>query len=81
VLCGATSQIPNFSTRIKNELEDACPTSLKANFIVPPEEDLAWMVSIGGTVLTHIASGLPDFWISKEEYDEFGSSIVTRKCF
>ena len=81
VLCGATSLIPNFDARFKGELQSVCPTSLKCDVIIPPDEDRGWMVSIGGTVLTHVAAGLPDFWISKLEYEEFGGSVVTRKCF
>lgn len=36
----------------------------------------AWL---GGSVLTNLST-FNEMWISKEEYDEAGASIVLRKC-
>ena len=51
---------------------------MKIDVIAPPERKYStW---IGGSIL----ASLPTFksmWISKEEYDESGASIVHRKCF
>lgn len=37
------------------------------------------MVFLGGSVLAQIMDDKPEFWISKEEWDEVGKSILQRK--
>ncbi len=81
VLCGGTTQLPNFVARFKQEVDEACPKSLAAGVYAPGELDLPWLANIGGSVLTHVATGLPNFWITRAEYEEFGPSIVMRRCY
>merc|ERR1739838_1303646 len=66
VLSGGTTMFPGIADRMKKEIID------------PPERK--YSVWIGGSIL----ASLPTFqqiWISKQEYDECGPSIVHRKCF
>ena len=46
--------------------------------LAPPERK--YSVWIGGSVLAS-QSKFQQMWISKQEYDESGPSIVHRKCF
>jgi len=66
------------ANRMEKELKALAPSAMKVKIIAPPERKYA--VWIGGSIL----SSLPTFeamWISKQEYDESGPSIVHRKCF
>lgn len=81
VPCGGVSLLPNFIERLKADMGETCPRSLRFNMHVAPGTDRAKLVHIGGSVLAHIAASLPDFWVTKAEYDEAGPSAVRRKCF
>ena len=66
------------SDRLKKELDAIIPNSMKTKVIAPPERKYsAW---IGGSILGS-SSSFENMWISKEEYNECGPSIVHRKCF
>ena len=66
------------SDRLKKELDAIIPNSMKTKVIAPPERKYsAW---IGGSILAS-SSSFENMWISKEEYNECGPSIVHRKCF
>merc|ERR1711953_679115 len=54
------------------------PSTMKIKIIAPPErEHSAW---IGGSILASLST-FQQMWISKQEYDESGPSIVHKKCF
>ena len=62
-----------------------CPSVLMAllshldlQIIAPPERK--YSVWIGGSILASLST-FQQMWISKQEYDEAGPSIVHRKCF
>ncbi|KAH0620807.1 hypothetical protein JD844_021588 [Phrynosoma platyrhinos] len=48
------------------------------NMIAPPERK--YSVWIGGSILASLST-FQQMWISKDEYEEAGPSIVHRKCF
>jgi actin-related protein len=78
VLSGGTTMFDGIGSRLTNELSNLVAPSMRVKVIAPPERKYA--VWIGGSIL----SSLPSFeqmWISKQEYDESGSSIVHQKCF
>mmetsp|Transcript_60327 Transcript_60327/g.99561 ORF Transcript_60327/g.99561 Transcript_60327/m.99561 type:complete len:154 (-) Transcript_60327:36-497(-) len=51
--------------------------SYKCNVVAPPERKYsAWL---GGSILASLSS-FDERWITKEEYDETGPSIVNKKC-
>ena len=78
VLSGGSTMLPGFADRKQKEMTSLAPDNIKININTPSERKYStW---IGGSVL----ASLPTFqslWISKEEYDESGASIVHRKCF
>jgi actin-related protein len=78
---GGTTLLPNFMERFNADMKAACPRSLTFGLHQAPASDRAWMPALGGSVLTHIAQSLPEFWVTKAEYDEHGAGAVRRKCF
>jgi actin-related protein len=64
--------------RMEKELKALAPSTMKVRIIAPPERKYA--VWIGGSILSSLAT-FERMWISKQEYDESGPSIVHRKCF
>eukprot|EP00695_Tsukubamonas_globosa_P003672 TRINITY_DN765_c0_g1_i1.p3 TRINITY_DN765_c0_g1~~TRINITY_DN765_c0_g1_i1.p3 ORF type:complete len:52 (+),score=8.89 TRINITY_DN765_c0_g1_i1:70-225(+) len=51
---------------------------MKIKVIAPAERK--YSVWIGGSILASLSS-FQNMWVSKQEYDENGSTIVHRKCF
>ena len=56
----------------------ACYLFLSNFTVAPPERK--YSVWIGGSILASLST-FQQMWISKQEYDESGPSIVHRKCF
>lgn len=64
--------------RMQKEITALAPSTMMINIIAPPERKYsAW---IGGSILAS-SSTFQQMWISKQEYDEYGPTIVYRKCF
>merc|ERR1712226_1438275 len=62
----------------QKEITALAPSTIKIKIIAPPErKDSVW---IGGSILASLST-FQQMWISKQEYDECGPSIVHRKCF
>ena len=76
VLVGGTTLLPGFKERIEKEMKSLVPEDISINVIAKEERQfLPW---IGGSIIANS----PDFqnnWITKEEYDEFGPSVVHKK--
>ncbi len=67
---------PGIGDRMQKELVALAPSTMKIKIIAPPERK--YSVWIGGSILAS-RSTFQQMWISKEEYDESGPSIVHRK--
>ncbi|XP_053393100.1 actin, cytoplasmic-like [Mercenaria mercenaria] len=78
VLSGGTTMFPGLADRMKRELDNLVPSTMKVKVIAPPERK--YSVWIGGSILSSLST-FGQMWISKQEYDECGPSIVHRKCF
>jgi len=77
VLAGGNSMFKGFGERLHKELFALAPMSAKIKVIA--DKDRKYGPWIGGSIL----GSLPEFqskWISKENYDECGPSIVHTKC-
>jgi len=61
-----------------NNRHTNCSSSMKIKIIAAPERK--YSVWIGGSILGSLST-FGHMWISKQEYDECGPSIVHRKCF
>ena len=77
LVSGGSTMFPGFSDRLENEVRlKALPPVMKIKVIAPPERKYStW---IGGSLLASLAT-FQELWITKQEYEEFGPSIVSRK--
>ncbi|KAJ5073818.1 actin [Anaeramoeba ignava] len=78
VLSGGTSMFQGIKERIEKEIKQLSPKNMKIKVIAPPERK--YSVWIGGSILSSL-SFFNRITISKEEYEEFGNSIIHQKCF
>merc|ERR1712239_32763 len=78
VLSGGTTMYPGIADRMQKEITALAPSTMKIKIIAPPERK--YSVWIGGSILASIST-FQEMWISKQEFDESGPSIVHRKCF
>ncbi|TPX30615.1 hypothetical protein SmJEL517_g05862 [Synchytrium microbalum] len=78
VLSGGTTMYPGIADRMQREITALAPSSMKIKIVAPPERK--YSVWIGGSILASLST-FQQMWISKQEYDESGPSIVHRKCF
>merc|ERR1712167_42216 len=78
VLSGGTTMYAGIADRMSKEITALAPSTIKIKIIAPPERK--YSVWIGGSILASLST-FQQMWISKQEYDECGPSIVHRKCF
>ncbi|CAM4939702.1 unnamed protein product [Rotaria socialis] len=78
VLSGGTTMFPGIADRMQKDVSALAPSNMKIRIVAPPERKYA--VWIGGSILSSLST-FQSMWISKQEYDESGPSIVHRKCF
>jgi actin beta/gamma 1 len=78
VMSGGSTMFPGIADRMQKEIRALAPTTMKIKTIAPPERK--YSVWIGGSILASLST-FQQMWISREEYDEAGPSIVHRKCF
>lgn len=78
VLAGSNTLYPGIADRMQKEIAFLAPPTMKIKIIAPPErENSIW---IGGSILASLST-FQQMWISKQEYDEDGPSIIHRKQF
>jgi len=78
VLSGGTTMFQGIGERMTKELTSLAPSTMKIKVVAPPERK--YSVWIGGSILSSLST-FQQMWISKQEYDESGPTIVHRKCF
>ena len=66
--------------RLTKEIKNLAPESMKdlVKVLAPPKRQFA--VWNGGSIISSIST-FKSMWITKTEYEEFGETIVHRKCF
>ena len=75
---GGNTMFPGIAERMQKEMTALAPSTTKINAIAPVEGNYsAW---VGGSILASLPT-FQEMWISQQEYDESGPSIVHRKCF
>jgi actin-related protein len=77
VCSGGTTMFEGIAERLQKEIKALAPDSMTIKIIAPPERK--YSVWIGGSILSSLST-FEEMWISKNEYDEAGPSIVHRKC-
>jgi len=78
VFIGGSTLFPGFGARIEKELTKLAPPDFSVRIFISPDRiNYAW---IGGSIVTSHQI-FQQLWVSKEEYDESGPSIMTRKTY
>lgn len=88
VLSGGSTMYPGLPSRLEKEMRNLYLQNIlkgdterlkkfKLNIEDPPRRK--HMVFLGGSVLADIMDQEPRYWITKVEWDEFGSNILIRK--
>ena len=78
VLSGGNTMFPGFADRMQKEISALAPANMKIEVMAPSERKYsAWL---GGSNLASLST-FQQMWISKQEYDEYGPSIVHMKYF
>merc|ERR1712106_189388 len=78
ILSGGTTMYAGIADRVQKEVTDASAPTLKIKVIAPPERK--YSIWIGGSIVTSLST-FQSMWVTKEEYEESGPSIIHRKCF
>ncbi|CAF1467846.1 unnamed protein product [Rotaria sordida] len=77
LLSGGTTMFPGFADRMQKEMTKLAPPNRRIRIVAAPDRKLsAW---IGGSILGSLST-FQRMWITKQEYNESGPSIVHRKC-
>lgn len=87
VLSGGSSMYPGLPTRLEKDIRERYLNEVlggnaermkkfKINIEDPPRRK--HMVFLGGSVLADIMKDKPEFWITKQEYDEQGLRCISK---
>jgi len=77
VMSGGTTMFKGIPERLEKEIKALAPQGMDIKVIAPPERK--YSVWIGGSILASLST-FEEMWVTKEEYDESGPTIVHRKC-
>jgi len=77
VLSGGTTMYPGINDRMAKELKALVPNSMQVTITAPPERK--YSVWIGGSIWASLSTS-EEMWITKEEYDVSGPSIIHIKA-
>lgn len=75
VLAGGNTLFPKVDERLQQELQSMTASSVKVVGF-PERRYASW---IGGSIVASLNT-FPCMWVSKNEYDDYGSSVIHRKC-
>jgi len=78
VLSGGTTMYPGMVDRLTKEVTQLAPPAMKIKVVAPPER--RYSVWMGGSILASLST-FQTVWITKQEYEETGPSVVHRRCF
>jgi len=78
VLSGGTTMFKGLADRLHAEVTKLAPKNAKIKVNAPEERKFS--VWIGGSILSSLST-FNQMWITKDEYDDAGATIVHRKCF
>lgn len=78
LLAGGTSMMKGLADRLKKDVKALAPSSMNAEVYDPPER--LYSSWLGGSILASLSS-FREMFVSKQDYQNFGSSIIYQKCF
>ncbi|XP_019082326.1 PREDICTED: putative actin-9 [Camelina sativa] len=76
LLTGGTTMFHGIKERMTKEITALVPKSMKIKVDVPESESSVW---IGGSTLAALSS-FHQMWVTKDEYEESGATIVHKRC-
>jgi len=81
IVSGGCSLLPGLTERLHGRLNELVPQmSMKVKLIAPSTpQERRFSVWIGGSILASLGS-FQQLWMSKQEYDESGASLIQRRC-
>ena len=77
ILSGGTTMYDGIGERLKSEIEKASPPGSEIRIVAT--SDRKYAVWVGASTFCSLDS-FESSWITREDYDEHGASIVNRKC-
>ncbi|KAK9074985.1 hypothetical protein SSX86_003304 [Deinandra increscens subsp. villosa] len=77
VLSGGSTMLPGIAKRLDREITKLAPSSMSIKVSAGAYRKFG--VWIGGSILASLST-FQQMWIIKDEYDEYGPSIVHKKC-
>jgi len=77
VLSGGTTMFEGIGERMTQEITTLAPSAMTVKVIAPPERKFS--VWIGGSILSSLST-FASMWMTRDEFDEVGPSLVHRKC-
>ncbi|KAK6170051.1 hypothetical protein SNE40_018537 [Patella caerulea] len=77
IISGGNTMFPGIEERLTKEMSNLFPNTKAVKIVSPPERK--YSVWIGGSILASLST-FTHHWITKQEYNECGPSIVHRKC-
>ena len=80
VLSGGTTLYAGLPERLTKELKLLANPNMSPKIKVVAVPERKYCVWIGGSILSSIST-FSEMWITKDEFDDAGESIVHRKCF
>jgi actin len=80
VLSGGTTLFAGLPERLTKEVQKLAPQTMASKVKVVAVPERKYCVWIGGSILSSIST-FSCMWITREEYQEAGASVVHRKCF
>lgn len=78
ILSGGTTMFSGFGERLYKEIKALAPQTMKVKVIAGPDRKYA--VWRGGSTLSTLST-FAGMWVTRSDYDEFGETVVHRKCF
>ncbi|XP_072923915.1 uncharacterized protein [Hemitrygon akajei] len=78
LLSGGSTLFPGMEERLLKEIKLHAPPGVPVKVIAPPERK--YSVWVGASILTSLSS-FKHMWITLNDYNDFGPSIVNRRCF
>jgi actin-related protein len=77
VLAGGNTLFPHLDERLQKEMSFLAPKGTVVKCVAfPNRQYAAW---IGASIVASLST-FPCMWVSKSEYDDYGASIIHRKC-
>jgi actin-related protein len=82
IICGGIASFENLPDRLRNEVEKVVHSKapgVRVKCISSGANERSVCSWLGGSILASLGT-FHEMWLSRQEYDEYGPSIIDRKC-